>query len=59
MIVARESTLMHTYARVSVGLLLTQSETRLLFNTCDKTLITILNFKISGGPSPSLYETLP
>ena len=30
-------------------LLLTQSGTRLLFNTCDKTNITILNFKISGG----------
>ena len=30
-------------------LLLTQSGTRLLFNTCDKTIITILNFKISGG----------
>ena len=30
-------------------LLLTQSETRLLFNTCDKTIITILNFKISWG----------
>ena len=30
-------------------LLLMQSETRLLFNTCDKTIITILNFKISGG----------
>ena len=30
-------------------LLLTQSETRLLFNTRDKTIITILNFKISGG----------
>ena len=29
-------------------LLLTQSGTRLLFNTCDKTLITILNFKISS-----------
>ena len=27
-------------------LLLTQSGTRLLFNICDKTLITILNFKI-------------
>ena len=26
-----------------------QSGTRLLFNTCDKTIITILNFKISGG----------
>ena len=23
--------------------------TRLLFNTCDETIITILNFKISGG----------
>ena len=44
--------------------------TRLLSNTCDKTLITILNFKISWGgivaggrkfqPPPSLphYETL-
>ena len=32
-----------------LGLLLTQSGTRLLFNTCDKTIITILNFKISGG----------
>jgi len=30
-------------------LLLTQSATRLLFNTCDKTVITILNFRISGG----------
>ena len=30
-------------------LLLTQSGTRLLFNTCDETIITILNFKISGG----------
>ena len=26
-----------------------QSGTRLLFHTCDKTIITILNFKISGG----------
>ena len=26
-----------------------QSGTRLLFNTCDKTIITILNFMISGG----------
>ena len=26
-----------------------QSKTRLLFNTCDKTVITILNLKISGG----------
>ena len=37
-------------------LLLMQSETRLLFNTCDKTIITILNFKISGGgefPAPT------
>ena len=44
-------------------LLLMQSETRLLFNTCDKTIITIFNFKISGGggisgPLPPLYETL-
>ena len=43
-------------------LLLTQSGTRLLFNTCDKTTITIFNFRISGGggggnSSPS-YETL-
>ena len=30
-------------------LLLMQSGTRLLFNSCDKTLITILNFKISKG----------
>ena len=54
-------------------LVLTQSGTRLLFNTCD--LITILNFKISGGGGgggegvcgwgrgnskapPPLYETL-
>ena len=29
-------------------LLLTQSGKRLLFNTCNKTIITILNFKISG-----------
>ena len=52
-------------------LLLMQSGTRLLFNTCDKTIITILNFKISGEgklwlggggefqPLPRhLYETL-
>ena len=30
-------------------LLLMQSGTRLLFNTCDKTIIAILNFMISGG----------
>ena len=43
-------------------LLLMKSGTRLLFNTCDETIITIINFKISGGegnfqapPSP-LYE---
>ena len=30
-------------------LLVTQSGTRLLCNTCDKTIITILNFMISGG----------
>ena len=39
-------------------LLLTQSGTRLLFNTCDKTL---LNFKIfwgGGGFQPPPYETL-
>ena len=41
---------------------LTQSGTRLLFNTCHKTIITILNFKISGrgggisGPSPSVWN---
>ena len=36
-------------------LLLTQSGTKLLLNTCDKTTITILNFKISwGGNSRSL-----
>ena len=51
-----------------------QSGIRLLFNTCDKTIITILNLKISGGnvawrgggggggglqPPPfPLYETL-
>ena len=29
-------------------LLLTQSGIRWLFNTCDKTLLIILNFKISG-----------
>ena len=44
-------------------LLVTQSGTRLLCNTCDKTIITILNFMISGGgefqgPPPPLYETL-
>ena len=52
----------------SLRLLLMQSGTRLLFNTCDKTIITILNFKISGrrgggggggeNSSPPLYETL-
>ena len=49
-----------------LGLLLTQSGTRLLFNTCDKTIVTILNFKISGRggggggefQGPPLYETL-
>ena len=51
-------------------LLLTKSGTGLLFNSCDITIITILNFKISweggGGdcgweskiPWPPLYETL-
>ena len=45
-------------------LLLMQSGTTLLCNTCDKTIITLLNFKISGGegeipaPSPPLYKTL-
>ena len=45
-------------------LLLMQSGTRLLFNTCDKTIITILNFKIywAGGgggiPGPPPYGTL-
>ena len=53
---------------LGVGNLLMQSGTRLLFNTCDKTIITILNFKISWGgggggggelqPRPPLYETL-
>ena len=48
-------------------LLLMKSGTRLLFNTCDETIITILNFNISGGegnfqgspppPPPPLYET--
>jgi len=50
-----------------LGLLLMQSGTRLLFNTCDKTTITIFNFRISGGGGivagrgkfqPPLYETL-
>ena len=39
-------------------LLLMQSGTRLFFNTCDKTIVTILNFKISweggGGGIPGL-----
>ena len=39
-------------------LLQAQSGTRLLFNTCDKSIITILKFKISGGdfqgPPPSI-----
>ena len=43
-------------------LLLMQSGTRLLFNNCDKTIITILNFKISRGEIPGpplpLYEAL-
>ena len=47
-------------------LLLMKSGTRLLFNTCDETIITILNFMISGGEGnfqgsslpPPLYETL-
>ena len=30
-------------------LLLTQSGTRLLFNTCDKTIVTILNSRFLGG----------
>ena len=80
MIVVCESTSTHTYACVPtrglwgacshrnldpLRLLLTQSGTRLLFNTCDKALITILNFKISGRgrggrefQAPPLYETL-
>ena len=49
-------------------LLLMKSGTGLLFNTCDITIITILNFKISWGGglwlgeqnsmAPPLYETL-
>ena len=44
-----------------------QSGTRLSFNTCDKTIITTLNFKISGWGimagggkfhTPPPYETL-
>ena len=36
-------------AKFEFRLLLMLSGIRLLFNTCDKTIITILNLKISGG----------
>jgi len=37
-------------------LLLTQSGARLLFNICDKTIIAILNFKMSGAGPPSVLN---